>query len=86
TTSDYLDDVSTNYNLEAVNSPDPIRAYFANRESNPISADFAKRGDPSDNDGYFLLNLKLEYNTIATGNYGKQGRTKFRKTSSRKRR
>ncbi len=100
TSTDYLDDVSGDYNKDAVNSPDPIRSYFANRSIDPktgspatINYDYAftrKRGDPTKKDGYFLLSLKLEYNTVPNANFprkikrGRSSRSKSRGSSSGK--
>lgn len=68
TFTDYLDDVSSNYTAP---SSDAATAYFQNPNNpvyNPAAAGDlnnynagAKRGDPSQVDSYFLLNVKLEY-------------------------
>ncbi len=64
TNSDFLDDVSSTYSTDAVNSPDPIRAALADRSPDFYNFDRSvntKRGNPSRNDGYFLLQARLEY-------------------------
>jgi hypothetical protein len=68
TFTDYLDDVSNKY---VAPSSDPITAYFQNPNNpayNPAATgninDYnagSKRGNPSANDSYFLLNAKVEY-------------------------
>lgn len=68
TFTDYLDDVSSNY---LAPSSDAATAYFQN-PNNPVYNPAAggdlnnynagsKRGDPSQVDSYFLLNVKVEY-------------------------
>lgn len=64
TTTDYLDDVSNTYSLAAVNSPDPIRAALADRSPAFYNFDRSvnnKRGNPAVNDGYFMLQARVEY-------------------------
>jgi len=63
TFTDYLDDVSTTFPGAAAFS-DPIAAALSNRGPEVGYLNFeagSKRGDPEDLDGYFLLNVKLEY-------------------------
>ena len=68
TFTDYLDDVSSTYLLHSSLSSEPLRQALADRrhelEGNlpPLGAEEGqKRGNPNDNDGYFMLNIKLEY-------------------------
>jgi len=82
--SDYLDDVSSNYSLEALNSSDPIRAALADRSFEYLNFDRSsnkKRGNPTKNDGYFILQTKFEY-VIGSGGLRKIGKgIKFKKKS-----
>ncbi len=66
TFTDYLDDVSSKrYPDPAILSSDLSRALSdRRREYNPnvpIVPGVGKRGNPDTNDGYFLMNVKLEY-------------------------
>ncbi len=65
TFTDYLDDVSTVY-LDNNSFTDPIAKALADRKPElidplPVSKAGDKRGTPSNNDSYMLLNAKLEY-------------------------
>jgi hypothetical protein len=63
TFTDYLDDVSTVYR-DPNSFTDPIARALADRRDElglPKSEPGRKRGDPSNNDGYFLLQIKAEY-------------------------
>lgn len=63
TFSDYIDDVSTVY-LDNNSFADPIAKALADRRPEIGLEPFAagsKRGDPSNDDGYMLLSLKVEY-------------------------
>jgi hypothetical protein len=63
--TDYLDDVSTVY-LDNASITDPVAQALADRKPElpdplPVSPAGYKRGDPSNNDGYILMNAKIEY-------------------------
>jgi Domain of unknown function (DUF6089) len=63
--TDYLDDVSTQY-LDNASFSDPIARALADRrpelpDALPVSPAGYKRGDPTNNDGYLLMNAKIEY-------------------------
>jgi len=63
TFTDYLDDVST-VNPGPAAFTDPIAAALSDRRPElgvPALAPGTQRGDPSKKDGYFLLNVKIEY-------------------------
>ncbi len=63
TFTDYLDDVSTVHKGSAAFS-DPIAGALSDRRPElglPEVAAGTQRGSPDNNDGYFLLNAKLEY-------------------------
>lgn len=63
TFSDYLDDVST-VHVDPSSFSDPVAAALADRRPelgiSPVPAG-TKRGNPSKDDGYFLLTVKVEY-------------------------
>jgi len=59
TFTDYLDDVSTVY-PDPASFTDPIAAALSMRYENPVEPE-TQRGDPSNKDSYFMLNLKIEY-------------------------
>jgi len=59
TFTDYLDDVSTVY-PDPASFTDPIAAALSMRYEDPVPPG-TQRGDPNQNDGYFLLNIKVEY-------------------------
>ncbi|MEM9300379.1 MAG: hypothetical protein AAGA64_18630 [Bacteroidota bacterium] len=68
TFTDYLDDVSTTYLLHSTLSGDPLRQALADRRHEldgnlpPLGVEEGQiRGNSGDNDGYFILNVKLEY-------------------------
>jgi hypothetical protein len=65
TFTDYLDDVSSKY-VDNASFTDPIAKALADRrqEYDPnlaLASAGDKRGNPSTNDSYFLLNTKIEY-------------------------
>jgi Domain of unknown function (DUF6089) len=65
TFTDYLDDVSTVY-LDNASFTDPIAKALADRRPElpdpyPLNKAGDKRGDPTNNDGYLLLNAKIEF-------------------------
>jgi hypothetical protein len=63
TFTDYIDDVSTVY-LDNTTFSDPIAKALADRRpeiDKPLYPTGAQRGNPSRDDGYMLLTLKLEY-------------------------
>ena len=57
--TDYLDDVSTVY-PDPASFSDPTAAALSMRYATPVPAG-TKRGNPERNDGYFLMNVKIEY-------------------------
>jgi hypothetical protein len=64
TFSDYLDDVSTVHPDKSSWDPNSIRYKLSDRRPElnlEPAATGGKRGDPSNNDGYFLFNIKAEY-------------------------
>jgi len=63
TFTDYLDDVSGTY-IDNNSFSDPIAAALADRRpeiDRPLRPEGAIRGNPDNNDAYFLLNIKFEY-------------------------
>jgi hypothetical protein len=96
TFTDYLDDVSTVHKDVALFS-DPIASALADRRpeiGESIVAAGTQRGNPDNNDGYFLLNVKLEYylpfdlsftSRKKISNNGR-GRIKYKKYKSGRRR
>ncbi|ELR70623.1 hypothetical protein C900_03604 [Fulvivirga imtechensis AK7] len=65
TFTDYLDDVSTVYQLHS-SIEDPLVQAMADRRHEidlpPLGIDEGHiRGNPANNDGYFLFNIKIEY-------------------------
>jgi hypothetical protein len=63
TFTDYLDDVST-VHPDKSTWTDPVRIALSDRSQEvgyPARAAGSIRGNPDKNDGYFLLNLKIEY-------------------------
>jgi hypothetical protein len=60
TFTDYLDDVSDKY-IDVNTISDPIAKHFANPNPGNNFTAGKKRGDPSNTDNYFLLNVKFEY-------------------------
>jgi hypothetical protein len=84
TNTDYLDDVSAKYSLEAINSPDPIRAALADRSPDIYNFDRSvnnKRGNPAKKDGYFILQARMEYVLGSGGLKFIKGNMKFKKKS-----
>ncbi len=64
TFTDYLDDVSTVHPDKSSWDPNSVRFRLSDRRpdlGNEPYAPGAQRGNPEKNDGYFLLNLKVEY-------------------------
>lgn len=63
TFTDYLDDVSTQYK-DNNSFTDPIAKQLADRRPEiglSIKEAGSKRGEPANNDGYFIMNIKLEF-------------------------
>lgn len=60
TFTDYLDDVSSKYIATSSSYSDAKNFFINPNPSNGFTAG-SKRGDPSHNDSYFLLNAKIEY-------------------------
>jgi len=63
TFTDYIDDVSTEYVANS-SFADPVAASLADRRPEiglPLQEPGRIRGNPDNNDGYFILNVKLEY-------------------------
>lgn len=63
TFTDYLDDVSTQHPDKSTWT-DPVRIALSDRSAEIGLSPYepgSKRGDPSNNDGYFLVNVKIEY-------------------------
>lgn len=63
TFTDYLDDVSTVHHAAASFS-DPQAAELSDRRPEiglPLQPEGGKRGNPNKNDGYMLMNVKVEY-------------------------
>ncbi|MCU0420815.1 MAG: hypothetical protein MUC38_14270 [Cyclobacteriaceae bacterium] len=61
--TDYLDDVST-VHKDVTTFNDPVAAALADRRpeiGRALAAPGTQRGNPRDDDAYFLLNVKLEY-------------------------
>jgi hypothetical protein len=93
TFTDYLDDVSTVHQDKSTWT-DPVRIALSDRRPElglPPNEIGSKRGDPSTNDGYFLLNIKVEY-YLSTNflfddqrRYYNQRRKSFRKGGSKRR-
>jgi hypothetical protein len=84
TFTDYLDDVSTVYKDVSTFS-DPIAAALSDRRPEfpyPPAKPGAVRGNPTTNDGYFLLNLKVEYYLPWDFGGNGNGRTYSKKRSS----
>lgn len=63
TFTDYLDDISTTHPGVSAFS-DPVAAALSDRRNEldlPAAPAGTKRGSPNANDGYFILNIKVEY-------------------------
>ena len=61
--TDYLDDVS-NQHVDPASFSDPIASALADRRPElglPAVPAGTQRGNPSDDDGYFLFTVKVEY-------------------------
>ncbi len=76
--TDYLDDVS-NVHIDPATFSDPIASALADRRPElglPAVAAGTQRGNPADDDGYFLLTVKVEYylpdNFFGSGNSQKK--------------
>jgi hypothetical protein len=90
TFTDYLDDVSTVY-PDPASFSNPIAASLSMRYADPVANEITagtKRGNPTKNDSYYLLNAKIEYylphNFFGGGN--KKLYSKKRKSIYKKRR
>ncbi|MEM6522288.1 MAG: hypothetical protein AAF693_00780 [Bacteroidota bacterium] len=89
TFTDYLDDVSTRYLDNASLASEPLRQAMADKRyllDLPPAEAGRIRGDENDNDGYFLLNIKLEYYIPANVLSTSKSRYNRRKRSRRPRR
>ncbi len=86
TFTDYLDDVSTVYQDQSLFT-DPVAAALADRSPEsglPAREPGRIRGNPEQNDGYFILNVKVEYFVPAGILFS--GKNKAKKRRSRRRR
>lgn len=88
TFTDYMDDVSTSFVDQATFGTDYTAAAMADRRPEiglPRLEPGAQRGDPSDNDGYMIYNLKIEYylpaHILSTSKF--KGRAPKRRPKSR---
>lgn len=82
TFTDYLDDVSTVHHAASAFS-NPIAAALSDRRPElglAPAADGAQRGNPSEKDAYFLLNVKIEYYLPNNFFLGGDRSSKLRKT------
>ena len=59
--TDYLDDVSTTYPEKLLTAPELVRELSNRTDKADAVVIGAQRGNPEDNDGYAIINLKLEY-------------------------
>jgi opacity protein-like surface antigen len=59
--TDYLDDVSTVYPVQASLASDLARSLSVRYENVPAGIEGVQRGNPSREDGYMMVNVKLEY-------------------------
>lgn len=59
--TDYLDDVSTVYPIQASLASDLARSLSVRYDQIPPSIEGVQRGNPSSDDGYMMVNIKLEY-------------------------
>ncbi|GJM29389.1 MAG: hypothetical protein DHS20C17_20240 [Cyclobacteriaceae bacterium] len=85
TTTDYLDDVSTTY-IDNNSFSDPIARQLADRGPEigaALREAGEQRGDPDENDGYFIVQLKL-YHHFNQGMYYKRKRRKPSKVFRRR--
>jgi hypothetical protein len=79
TFSDYLDDVSTEY-IDNNSFTDPVAKALADRRPEiglPVRPEGSKRGDPSNNDGYLLVSIKVEYYLPHDFLFNKDGQRKL---------
>ena len=77
TFTDYLDDVSTTYVDvdELLTNRGELAVALSNRSNTP-KAPGEGRGDPSDNDFYFIGGFTISYNFLDNGLVGSRGRNK----------
>jgi len=61
TFTDYIDDVSSTRYPNPATLKSPLSQELSDRRTPPLSPGVGKRGDPKNNDSYFLLNIKFEY-------------------------
>lgn len=59
--TDYLDDVSTVYPVQSSLASDLARSLSVRYENIPANIEGLQRGNPSSDDGYMMVNVKLEY-------------------------
>lgn len=97
TFTDYLDDVSTTHvDNDELYATDPLAATMADRRPEiglaTVDAGF-RRGNPDKKDGYFIMNVKIEYFLSPLGlfsnykkGFNKRKRSKNKNTYRRKRR
>jgi len=86
TFTDYLDDVSTVYQDQSLFT-DPIAAALADRSPElglPAREPGKIRGNPEQNDGYFILNAKVEYFVPAGILFSGKKKAKKRRTKRRR--
>ena len=84
--TDYFDDVST-VHVDQSSFTDPIAAALADRRPEiglDVKAAGAKRGNPEQNDGYFILNAKVEYFIPAGILFSGKNKAKKRRTKRRR--
>ena len=87
TFTDYLDDVSTVYQDQSLFT-DPIASALADRYAelgSPTREAGSIRGNPEQNDGYFILNAKVEYFIPAGILFSGKNKAKKRRTRRRRR-
>jgi len=80
TTSDYFDDVSTVHPGDAAFS-DPLAAALSDRRPEvgiPVAAAGTKRGNPDNNDGYFIFSVRVDY-YLPPGIFGGNKRGSYNK-------
>ena len=84
--TDYLDDVST-VHIDQSSFTDSIAAALSDRGPEigfDVKAAGAKRGSPEQNDGYFILNVKVEYFIPAGILFSGKNKVKKRRTRRRR--
>ncbi len=59
--TDYLDDVSTVYPVQSSLASDIARSLSVRYDNVPAGIEGLQRGNPSSDDGYMMVNVKLEY-------------------------